>query len=459
MKMNNRLRNWLGSEARWIAAVAAGGLMAANAAWGQGQGWVGQNDYATPYSFDVIAGTIGVAGWMDGTNGAAEFELPQGIRVGPNGVLYVVDWYNNDVRAVTPVGTNWVVTTIAGTDQSNSGAQEGTNGTIQFNAPVDLAVDQGGSIYVVDNGNHSVRKLTPMGPNWVSSTIATGLNQPYAITIDAATNLYVSDTGDNVIREVSPTAGGWTVTTIAGTISSGGAADGTNGVAQFRHPAGIAVDQAGNLFVGDADNYAVRKITPVGGNWVVTTIAGTLGNEGWSDGTNGDAAFDSSFTPLDSPMAVAVDTNGNVYVADFNNALIRKVSPVGSNWVTTTLAGLYNGIGSFGASQRGTGTNAIFGYPAGIAADASGHLFVVDQEMGVISEGVLFVPPPNPGISRAAAGGVTLWWPGSGITLQTNASLATTNWGTFGGTISNNNGTNSVTVPAPKGNLFFRLSK
>ena len=150
----------------------------------------------------------------------------QGITVGTNGTLYVADTDNNTIRMVVPIGTNWVVTTIAGTVDAH-GATDGTNLTAQFYAPSSIAVDHAGNLFVADSGNNTIREMVPAGTNWV-------------------------------------------VSTIAGTAGTTGYADGTNTDAQFDYPAALTVDANDNLFVADTLNNTIRKITPVGTNWVTT---------------------------------------------------------------------------------------------------------------------------------------------------------------------------------------------
>ncbi len=133
-------------------------------------------------------------------------------------------------------------------------------------------------------------------------------------------------------------------------------------------PTGVAVDSAGNLYVADCNNCTIRKVTPVGTNWVVTTLAGRAGKSGSADGTNSAARFY-------SPTGVAVDSAGNVYVADFYNNTIRKVTPVGTNWVVTTLAGQAGASGS----ADGTGSAARFYHPFGVAVDSAGNVYVADS--------------------------------------------------------------------------------
>jgi sugar lactone lactonase YvrE len=425
-----------------------------------------QLDYATPYTFITIAGTFGNAGNVDGTNGAAEFYAPYGVAVATNDTLYVVDNAENTVRQVVPVGTNWMVTTIAGT-AGVPGNADGTNQGVAFSGPTSIALDATGNLYVADGDNNTVRELSPSGTNWISSTIAgsaiasgsqDGTNgvalfdYPSGVTVDAAGRLYVADANNNTIREVVPSGTNWVVTTIAGTAGSSGKNDGTNGAAQFNYPAGIAVDRSGNIFVADTGNYTIRKLTPQGTNWVVTTIAGTAGNFGSVDGTNGAAQF---FSPIYIvPMSLAVDTNDNVYVADGGNGLIRKVTPIGTNWVTTTLAG---SITAPISGNEGTGTNAVFGTPSAVAVDAAGRLFMGDSGSNDLWEGtaanVWSLAVAYTGFNKMQLS----WLSGGSSVLETNSNLSSTNWGVYGGTLSSANGTNSVMVSTTNRNLFFRL--
>jgi streptogramin lyase len=447
-----------------LTGLLAGGFLVLTSAWGQ-------SNYATPYTFVTIAGTAGNNNAADGTNSAALFYWPEGITVDTNGSLYVVDNFENTVRKATPVGTNWVVTTIAGNANSSAGANDGTNSNAQFNEPTSIAMDGAGNLYVTDGGNNTIRKITPAGTNWVVSTIAGtasltgGANDgtngdaqfyyPSGITVGTNGNLYVADAFNDTIRMVALVGTNWVTTTIAGTANpTGGADDGTNGSAQFDSPSGITVDAGGNLYVADTYNNTIREIIPVGTNWVVSTIAGTAGGGGSADGTDGDAQFN-------YPYGITVDTNGNLYVADTYNNTIREIAPVGTNWVVTTLAGVADG--GFGGSTDGTGTGALFSYPYGVAVDGAGNLYVADFVNGTIREGHMApatnAPVPNLAISLTASNGVVISWPSVGsYTLQTNANLAASNWVGYGGAISTSNGTNSVTFTPSAGKLFFRLT-
>jgi streptogramin lyase len=166
-----------------------------------------------------------------------------------------------------------------------------------------------------------------------------------------------------LIRKISPAG---VVTTLAGTGSTG-AVNGNGTSASFNYPYGVAVDGSGNVYVADTVNHLIRKISPSG---VVTTLAGTVGNSGAVNANGTSASFY-------FPFGVAVDGSGNVYVADQGNHLIRKISPSGD---VTTLAG---DAGSTGA-VNGNGTLASFNSPAGVAVDGSGNVYVADRNNHLI---------------------------------------------------------------------------
>jgi len=184
--------------------------------------------------------------------------------VGSSGNVYVADQVNHRIRKITPAG---VVSTFAG---STEGFADGAGNTAQFNYPTGVAVDSSDNVFVADSGNHRIRKITPAG----------------------------------------------VVSTFAGT-GTEGFANGAGNTAQFNFPGGVAVGSSDNVFVADQFNHRIRKITPAG---VVSTFAGT-GAEGHADGTATEAQFN-------YPAGVAVDSSGNVYVADLGNNRIRKITPV-----------------------------------------------------------------------------------------------------------------------------------
>jgi sugar lactone lactonase YvrE len=189
-------------------------------------------------------------------------------------------------------------------------------------------------------------------------------NAPFGVAIDSAKNLYVTDTTNNTIRKITSAK---VVSTLAGSAGLSGNTDGTGSAARFNFPVGIAVDGSGNVYVGDSKNFTIRKVTADG---VVTTFAGAAFQFGSTDGTGSAARF---FLPY----GVAVDSAGNVYVADGGNQLIRKITPAG---VVTTIAGSALQSGT----ADGTGSAARFNTPWGIAVDSSGNIYVSDSASNTI---------------------------------------------------------------------------
>lgn len=207
-------------------------------------------------------------------------------------------------------------------------------------------------------------------------------NRPLGIAVDGSGNLYVADALNNTIRKVAPTG---VVTTLAGSPGTSGNADGTGAAARFSFLKGIAVDGAGNLYA--VDNSAIRKITPSG---VVTTLAGASGEAGDADGPGATARFN-------RPWGIAADAAGNLYVADTDNYLVRKITPAGT--VST-----HAGTRGMRGTANGTATTATFLGPMGIAIDSSGNLYLSDWFGPPASN----IPEGSTFIRRIAAdGGVT----------------------------------------------------
>jgi uncharacterized protein YjiK len=325
----------------------------------------------------TLAGTVGIKGQLDGTGSAAQFNFPSGLSVDGSGNLYVADAGNNTIRKVSSGGAAYttfsgVVTTFAGS-VGNAGYANGTGSAAQFNNPAGLTMDSSGNIYVADSSNNTIRKVTPAGvvttvagsptdssnPSRNGQIILARFNAPTGVAVDSSNNIYVADAGNSEIRLIT-SAG--IVSTLAGSAGIRGLTDGTGSSAYFNMPEGLALDSAGNIHVADTYNNSVRKVTSAG---VVTTLAGLTGNRGSTDGANSDAQFN-------APMGTAVDGSGNVYVADTNNSTIRKIAASG---VVTTLAGAATDIGS----TDGTGTGALFNRMEGAAADSAGNVYVADS--------------------------------------------------------------------------------
>ncbi len=292
----------------------------------------------------TVAGS-GARGTVDGAGEQAQFDFPVGGDFDADGNLYVADLYGHTIRKVTSEG---VVTTLAGT-AGTSGSDDGTGTDARFYYPKDVVVGADGNVYVANST--SIRKVTPDGVVTTFVTIETGA---YGIDVDGAGNLYVLG-GANVVKV---TAQG-VATTLAG--GSEGFTDGTGTDARFRNPSGLAVDATGNLYVADTQNCVIRKVTADG---VVTTLAGS-GIAGFADGTGATAKFE-------YPSAVAIGIDGNIYVAESNGSIIRRVTPAGE---VTTVAGLAGMQGD----DDGVGPLARFSIPSGVAVAANGDLYVSDR--------------------------------------------------------------------------------
>ncbi len=315
----------------------------------------------------TLAGFNGSLGAVDATGRGARFFVPSGVAVAPNGDTYVADTGNGTIRKITSWGA---VTTYAGL-AGNFGSADGTGSAARFSRPNGIAVDSAGTIYVSDPGNTNIRQITAGG---VVTTIAglagspgsadgTGtaarFNAPRAIAVDAGGTLYVGDSGNSTIRKI--TAGG-VVTTLAGQAGvAPGFVDGTGSAARFNNPQGIAVDSAGVLFVADSNNQSIRQVTAAG---VVTTLAGGgPASGGWLDATGTAARFS-------GPRGIAVDSTGTLYVSDSGSNTIRKIT---AGAVVTTVAGdpFWTGADDGGYTR--------FNSPQGVAVDAHGSVYVADN--------------------------------------------------------------------------------
>lgn len=267
----------------------------------------------------TFAGQLGTAGTLDGTGTNAQFDAPSGLAFDFHGNLLVADTGNATLRQISPAGA---VTTIAGV-AGTAGYADGPAGTALFGAPLGLAVAANGSIFVADGGNHIIRRLAA----GVVSTFAGNpgvwgaadgpgtnaeFNAPCGLAFDAPGNLFVSDANNHTLRKITP---GGLVTTFAGTAGVDGSADGGAAAATFCHPAEIVFDPAGNLLVADSFNHLLRQITT---NGLVRTVSGVAGVDGDADGVNGQGRFF-------NPYGLAFDASGALRVADTYNDLIREV--------------------------------------------------------------------------------------------------------------------------------------
>lgn len=346
----------------------------------------------------------------------AAVNSPQGIAIDNSGYLYVCDYSDSTIVKLSPGGVSSIVAGTAGT----YGSVDGTGTNASFYYPAGIAVDVAGNLFVADSFNSSIRIITSSG---LVRTLAgaAGLYgtadgfksnarfyRPEGIAIDSSNNVFVADTQNGTVRKINTSA---VVTTFAGSPSAG-ATDNDRGGARFFAPGGIAADSAGNVYVADAGNHVIRKISPVG---VVGTLAGAAGTSGTSDGNGANARFN-------KPQAIAVATDGNVFVADTMNSTVRKISSAG---VVSTLAGSAGNDGSL----DGVGTNALFFQPQGIAVDNSGNVIVADTLNHTIRKvsgaGVVTTIaglPENPGSSDGTNSKARFNWP-MGVAVDATGNI------------------------------------
>jgi len=393
----------LSGSADGTGSAARFGVMSGIAVDPAGNLWVADNSNQTIRKITsaavvtTFAGSPGNSGSVDGTGGAARFNNPQGLQLDAAGNLYVADRGNHTIRKITPTGT---VSTLAGS-AGNSGSADGTGNAARFNAPGDVSVDAGGNVFVADTGNQTIRKISPAG---TVSTLAGAVlspgttdglgsaarfNSPEALMVDAADIAYVADTGNNAIRQVSADG---RVGPFAGPIGgTSGAADSTNGASRFGELFGVTASPSGDVYLADHDNHTIRKFIPDG---TVSTFAGKAGIAGSANGTGGSASFN-------LPSGVTRDSTGNLFVADTGNQTIRKITSAGA---VTTFAGSPGAQGS----TDGTGSAARFAQPYGVAADASGNIYVADLVNATIrkitSSGVVTTLAGAPGTKGNADG-------------------------------------------------------
>ncbi|MGW4596232.1 NHL domain-containing protein [Streptomyces sp. NPDC004457] len=321
----------------------------------------------------TVAGT-GAAGF-GGDNGpavSAQVNRPYGVAVDSTGTLYFSDFQNHRIRRITTDGR---ISTVAGTGVAGFGGDNGPAVSAQLNWPREIAVDRAGDIYVVDTNNHRVRKITADGR--ITTVAGTGaaafggdggpataarLNLPTGVAVGGDGVLYVAEYVNNRVRKI---AADGTISTVAGTGAVGFAGDGGPAVsAQLNRPHAVAVDGEGVLYIADGENHRVRKVTADG---KIGTVAGT-GAAGFA-GDGGPAAS----AQLYLPVGLALDSTGALYIAEFRNHRVRKVTADGK---ITTVAG--TGAAGF-AGDGGPGATAQLNHPFGLAVDCVDTLYIADD--------------------------------------------------------------------------------
>ena len=320
----------------------------------------------------TLAGT-GFEGFANGPAGTAMFKWPINTVVDGSGTIYVTDVLNSMIRKISPEG---VVNTLAGS--GTPGYQNGPGSTAMFRYPAAVAVDAVGNVYVAEQQNHCIRKITPGGE---VTTLAgngsygyadgTGNNARFSsctgIAFGPDGNLYIADWGNNRIRKVTMDG---VVTTYAGS-GTAGSADGPALSATFYKPRNLSFDVSGNLYITDWGTQLIRRSSPSG---LVSTLAGS--SSGFANGTGTAAKFF-------APCGIAVDASGTIYVADQGNNQIRKVMPDGT---VSTLSG-----STTSGFIDGTGNAARFYYPVGLSIDKNWTLYVADYKNNSIRK--IFTSP------------------------------------------------------------------
>jgi hypothetical protein len=268
----------------------------------------------------LFAGDMMGAGTADGTGAAARFDHTNGVATDSAGNVYVADRFNHTIRKITRAGA---VSTLAGT-AGVEGSTDGTGAAASFSDLRGVAVDSTGNVYVADSGNNTIRKITlarvvttlagTAGVKGSTDGIgaAARLNNPYGLAAHSAGNIYVTDAGNYTIRKITPAG---MVTTLAGTAGARGSIDATGAAARFSFPLGVATDSAGNVYVADALNYTIRKITPAG---MVSTVVGVAGQQGFVPGAlPGRIGF---------PIGIAVSST-SLYVTLHNGVAVVRNRP------------------------------------------------------------------------------------------------------------------------------------
>ena len=323
--------------------------------------------YLVTINNQITTSTAGVI-----TVGTAFLLLPVGVQVDASGNFYVSDAAGQTVRKIS---SDFKISTLTGNALSQ-GSTDGVAGNAKLNEPTGLVLNADNSLLLADTSNAALRQISTVGTVTTfagtsgskGSTDATGtaarFSAPVGLTRDGSGNYYVADQTNHTIRKISASG---VVTTLAGTAGQSGSVDGTDVAARFNLPTGITCNAQGDLYVSDLGSHLIRKITAAG---VVTSLAGQAGASGSSDGSGTAARFF-------KPAGLAIDSAGNIYVADMGNSTLRKISASG---VVSTLAGLP----TIDGLMDGTGSNAWFAEPQGLTLDSAGNIYVADTANAVL---------------------------------------------------------------------------
>ncbi len=318
-------------------------------------------------SVTTVAGLAGVAGHVDELGALARFFGPTGLVASADGTLYVSEVGSHTLRKITAAGA---VSTYAGISNV-FGAVNGPSDSSTFYAPQGLALDAAGTLYVGDSGNNLIRRVitsrttytyagTGTAPGSVDGTAPSArFRTPSALALNSAGTLVISDSDNHSLRAIRADG---TVSTLAGAAEQIGAQDGAGEAARFARPYGVVVTDRGVVYVADTRNHLIRQVTPLGDTSVWAGVRGTSGS---ADGQRTTATFA-------DPRGLALDAQGNLYVADSTNHTVRKLTPAGR---VTTVAGVAGARGNI----DGPAAQARFDTPAAIAVDATGALYLTES--------------------------------------------------------------------------------
>jgi len=378
------------------------------------------------YLITTVAGN-GTSGFS-GDGGAptsAELNTPISVALDAALNLYIADSGNNRVRKVS--GGN--ITTYAGKGGAAYTGDGGQAASAQLNTPYGIWVDAQGNLDISDLGNNVIRQVSPSGViNTIAGNNQVGfsgdggpanaaqLNQPFGLVTDPSGNLYFSDTQNNRVRIVTPDGN---INTFLGSNKRAPmCGNGPAASASLQSPAGLAADAAGNVYVADSQNNCIRMVTPSGS---IVTVAGS-----GASGVSGDGGAATS-AKLGRPFGVAVDSPGNLFIADYSNSRIRMVGPDGT---ITTIAG-GTGAGYTGDDTGIVATNAKLNFPTGLAVDNRGRIYIADTDNNVIRMLTPMAPAVAGGgvVSAQAFGGFGSVAPGSWIEIYgSNLSVDRRSW-------------------------------